>query len=129
MSLYVSKSCCACGCMPMFGKDKLRALQCYYFSLTDDEEDTYLATHMQMESDLSTDISICFEYYLYSSQQCCRVAFKISLSVNNMRLDRVQQQVINGDLSIHCNNVPSMNGATRRNVIAWMKNFFKLIVK
>ena len=129
VSLYVSKSCCACGCMPMFGKDKLRALQCYYFSLTTYEEDTYLTTHMQMVSDISSDILISFEYYIFYAQQCCRVAFKFSLCVSNRRLHRVQQQVINGDLSIHCNNVPSMNGAARRHAIGWMKNYFKLIVK
>ena len=43
-----------------------------------------------------------------------------------MRLHRVQQRVLNGDLSINCRNIPSMKGASGRNAISWMKNYFKL---
>ena len=42
LTLDVNKLCCACGCMSMIGKYKLRALRCYYFSLIGDERDTYL---------------------------------------------------------------------------------------
>ena len=129
LGLDVNKLCCARGCMSMIGKDKLRELRRYYFSFTNDNQDTYLTTHMEMVSGKSSDISISCEYYIFYAQQCCRVAFKFSLCVSNRRLNRVQQQVINGDLSIHCNNVPSMNGAARRHDIGWMKNYFKLIVK
>ena len=34
--------------MNTIGKDKLWSLRRYYFSLTGDEQDTYLATKMQM---------------------------------------------------------------------------------
>ena len=60
-------------------KDKLRSLMQYYFSLTGDEQDTYLATKMQMVKAILSDIKISFDYYLFVEQQCCRVAFKISL--------------------------------------------------
>ena len=82
-----------------------------------------------MVSNMSLDNSISFEYYIFITQQCCRVAFKFSLCVSNMRLHRVQQRVVNGDLSIHCDNVPSMKGAVERHVIAWIKNYFKLNCK
>ena len=81
---------------------------------------------MQMVSDISSNISISFEYYIFNATQCCEVAFKISLCVSNMRLHRVQQRVLNGDLSIDGGDVSSMKGAFGRNVIGWMKNYFKL---
>ena len=83
-------------------------------------------THIQMISDKSSEISISFEYYIYGAQQCCRVAFKISLCVSNMRLHRVQQRVINGDISINGNYVPSMKGVVGRHATSWMKNYFEL---
>ena len=73
-----------------------------------------------------SDIKISFEYYLFTAQQCCRVAFKISLCVSNMRLHRVQQRVLNGDLSSDGGVVPSMKGALVRNTIGWMKKYFKI---
>ena len=126
LKVDVSKDCCARGCMSAIGKDKLRSLRRYYFSLTGDEQDTYLMTHMQMLKDILSDIKISFEYYHFYGLQCCRVAFKISLCVSNLRLHRVQQRVINGDLSIDGGDVPSMKGASGRNAIGWMKNYFKL---
>ena len=122
----INKDCCARGCMSAIGKDKLRALRRYYFSLTGDEQDTYLMTHMHMVKDILSNIKISFEYYLFYSQQCCRVAFKISLCVSNMRLHRVQQRVLNGDTCVDGGDVPSMKGASGRNAIGWMKNYFKL---
>ena len=86
----VGKHCCAHGCMNAIGKDKLWSLRRYYFSLTGDEQDTYLATKMQMVKAIWFDIKISFEYYLFDAQQCCRFTFKISLCVSNMRLHRVQ---------------------------------------
>ena len=80
----VGKDCCTRGCMSAIGKDKLRSLRRYYFSLTGDEQDTYLMTHMQMVKDILSDIKISFEYYLFVAQQCYRVALKISLCVSNM---------------------------------------------
>ena len=79
-----------------------------------------------MISNISTDISISFEYYIFDTQQCCKVPFKISLCVNNMRLHRVQQWVLHGDLFINNNNIPSMKSATRRHVVGLMKNYFKI---
>ena len=88
LTLDFNKLFCARGCMSMIGKDKLRALRHYYFhSLV--MSNTYLTTHAQMVFDVSSDISISFEYYIFIAQQCCRVAFKISLCVINMRLHRV----------------------------------------
>ena len=75
----VNKTCCARGCMSMIGKSKLRELRRYYFSMTGDEQDTYLASHMQLVSDKSTGIKVSFEYYIFHAQQICRVAFKIAL--------------------------------------------------
>ena len=46
LRVNVGKDCCACGCMKSIGKDKLRLLRRYYFSLTGDEQDTYLGTKM-----------------------------------------------------------------------------------
>ena len=43
----VNKTWCAPGCMSMIGKAKLQELRRYYFSMTGDEEDTYLGSHMQ----------------------------------------------------------------------------------
>ena len=43
-----------------------------------------------------------------------------------MRLHRVQQHVLNGDVDNDGGNVPSMKGAYGRNEISWMKNFFML---
>ena len=60
----ISKDCCASGWMSAIGKDELRALRRYYFSLTGDEQGTYLMTHLQMVSNKSLDISISFKYYL-----------------------------------------------------------------
>ena len=73
-----------------------------------------------------SDIKSSFWYYLFTAQQCCRVVFKIALCVSNTRLHRVQQRVLNGDLSIDGNDVPSMKGASGRNGIGWMKNYFKV---
>ena len=38
----VNKTCCARGCMTMIGKSNLQELRRYYFSMTSDEQDTYL---------------------------------------------------------------------------------------
>ena len=46
------KDYCARGCMAMIGKGKLRAIRRYYFSLTGNEQDTYLTTKMQMVKDI-----------------------------------------------------------------------------
>ena len=62
----VGKYCCACGCMNAIGKDKLWSLRRYYFSLTGDEQDTYLARKMHM-----LHMKISFQYYLFDAQQCC----------------------------------------------------------
>ena len=112
LTLDVNKVCCTRECMPRIGKENLRSLQRYYFSLIGDEQDTYLLTHLQMVSDKTSGISISFEYYLFMRQQCCKVAFKIALHVSNMRLHRVQLRVL---------NVLGMKGTTRRNVASWMK--------
>ena len=74
-----------------------------------------------MVKDIFSNIKISFEYYLFPGRQCCRVAFKIALCVSNMRLHRVQQRILNGDLSIDGGDVPSMKGASGRNAIGWMK--------
>ena len=89
----VRKDCCARGCMTAIGKDKLRSLRRYYFSLIGNQQDTYLPTKMQMVKAIWSDIKISFEYCLFTAQQCWRVALKISLCVSNMRLHRVQQRV------------------------------------
>ena len=91
LTLNVNKVCCACGCMSRIGKDNLQSLRHYYFSVTGDEQETYPMTHLQMVSNKTSDMSISFEYFLFMAQQCCRVAFKISQCVSNMRLHRVQQ--------------------------------------
>ena len=98
-------------------KGKLWSLQHYYFSLIGDEQDTfgdeqdtYLLTHLQMVSGKTSDISISFEYYLFTVQQCSRVAFKIALRVSNMSLHRVQLRVLNGDSNIETDNAPNMKG-------------------
>ena len=46
-----------------------------------------------------------------------------------MILHKVQQRVINGDISINGNYVPSMKGATERIATLWMKNHFQLKCK
>ena len=74
----IGKYCCARGFMNTIRKDTLRSLMRYYFTLTSDEQDNYLATKMQMVKAIWSDIKISFEYYLLDAQQCCRVAFKIS---------------------------------------------------
>ena len=65
LTLDVNKTCCARGCMATIGKQNLRSLRRYYFSLNGDEQDTYLMTHLQIVSDKSSDILISFEYYLF----------------------------------------------------------------
>ena len=62
LKVDIVKDFCARGCMYAIGKDKLRSLRRYYFSLTGDEQDTYLATKMQMVKDILSDIKISFEY-------------------------------------------------------------------
>ena len=42
----IGKDCCAIGYMNVIGKDKLWSLRRYYFSLTGDEQDSYLGTKM-----------------------------------------------------------------------------------
>ena len=114
----IGKDCWSRGCMSEpTGKDKLRSLRRYYFSLTGDEQDTYLATKMQMVKHILSDIKISFEYYIFYGLQCCRVSFKILFYVGNMRLHRVQQRFLNGDLSVDGGEVPSMKGASGRNAI------------
>ena len=125
LTLDVNKPCCARGCMATIGKQNLQSLRRYYFSLNGDEQDTYLMTHLQIVSDKATDISMSFEYYLFTARQCCRVAFKIALCVSNMRLHRVQQRVLNGNNPVEDDNLPSMKGASGRNAITWMKTYFK----
>ena len=46
LKIDVGKVCCARGCMFTIGKDKLRSIRRYYFSLTGNEQDTYLTTKM-----------------------------------------------------------------------------------
>ena len=46
LKIDVGKDCCARGCMSVIGKDKLRSIRRYYFSLTGNEQDTYLTTKM-----------------------------------------------------------------------------------
>ena len=48
----VNKYCCTHGCMSMIGNKKLWSLRHYYFSLTGDEQDTYLTAKMQMVKDI-----------------------------------------------------------------------------
>ena len=38
----------------------------------------------------------------------------------------MKRRVLNGDLSVDGDDVPSMKGASRINAIGWMKNYFKL---
>ena len=76
--------------------------------------------------DKTSGISISFEYYLFTVQQCSRVAFKIALRVSNMSLHRVQLRVLNGDSNIETDNAPNMKGTWGRNVASWMKSYFKL---
>ena len=121
----VNKTCCARGCMSLIGKSKLRELRRFYFSMTGDEQDTYLGSHMQMVSDKTSGIKVSFEYYIYHAQQICRVAFKIALCVSNMRLNRVQQRLLSGDQMLKCKEVPSMKGAIGRHAIGWMKIYFQ----
>ena len=122
----VNKTCCARGCMSMIGKTKLRELRRHYFSMTGDEQDIYLTSHMQLVTDKSAGIKVSFEYYIFHSQQICRVAFKIALRVSNMRLHRVQQRLLSGDQMVNSKEVPSMKGAIGRHAMGWMKNYFKL---
>ena len=122
----VNKTCCARGCMSMVGKSNLRRLRRHYFSMTGDEQDVYLGSHMQLVSDKSTRINVSFEYYIFRAQQVCRIAFKIALCVSNMRLHRVQQRIVSGDQIINFKEVPSMKGAIGRHAMGWMKSYFKL---
>ena len=50
--------------MTAIGKDKLWSLR----SLTANEQDTYLATKMQMVKAICSDIKISFEYYVFTTQ-------------------------------------------------------------
>ena len=79
-----------------------------------------------MVKDIWSNIKISLEYYMFTERQCCRVSFKIALCVSNMRLHRVQQRVLNGDLSIDGGDVPRMKGASGRNAISSMKDYLKL---
>ena len=126
ISLDMEKPCCARGCMTMIGKKKLKDLRHYYFSLNGDEQDTYLSSHMQMVKDTSSSLSISFEYYNFLREQCCRSAFKIVFCVSNLRLQRVQQRVLHGDLVICSDNLPSMKGCKGRHAVGWMKHYFQL---
>ena len=77
----VGKDFCARGCMNTIGKDKLRSLRRYYFSLTGDEQDTYLGTKMQMVK------AICVEY------QCIMVVFtpsSLSAQVRAIYVNRIK---------------------------------------
>ena len=65
LKIDVGKDCCARGCMSAIGKDKLRSIRRYYFSLTGNEQDTYLTTKMQMLKGICSNIKISFEYYLF----------------------------------------------------------------
>ena len=121
----VNKTCCARGCMSLIGKSKLRELRRFYFSMTGDEQDTYLGSHMQMVSDKTSGIKVSFEYYIYHAQQICRVAFKIALCVSNMQLNRVQQRLLSGDQMLKRKEVPSMKGAIGRHAIGWMEIYFQ----
>ena len=60
LKIDVGKYFCTHGCMSTIEKDKLRSLRHYYFSLTSDEQDTYLMTHMQMVKDIWSKIKISF---------------------------------------------------------------------
>ena len=74
---------------------------------------------MQMVKDTSSSLSISFEYYNFLREQCCRSAFKIVFCVSNLRLQRVQQRALHGDL-------PSMKGSKGRHAVSWMKHYFQL---
>ena len=59
IKIDVGKYCCAHGCMSAIGKDKLRSIRCYYFSLVGNEK-------------ICSNIKISkFEYYLSIGRQCC----------------------------------------------------------
>ena len=64
LKIDLDKKCCARGCMSAIGNDK-RSLRRYYFSLTGNEQDTYLTTKMQMLKGICSNIKISFEYYLF----------------------------------------------------------------
>ena len=56
--------------------------------------------------------------------KCCRVAFKISYSIGNMRLQRIQHRLLNG-WWVPLNNIDSpCKGLIGRHAVRWMEIYF-----
>ena len=111
----ISKPCCGNLCLSKFGKPNLRGLQQKYLSLNSDKQDTFLISHMQLVKVQHV------EYYLSLSVKSCRVAFKIVYRIGNMRLQRIQHQLVKG-WWVPFNNIESAcKGLIGLHAIRWME--------
>ena len=54
----------------------------------------------------------------------CRVAFKISYSIDNMRLHRIQHRLVKGSWVPFNNKASVCKGLVGRHVVTWMEIYF-----
>ena len=86
-----NKSYCGNHYLSKFGKSNLRGMRQKYQSLNGKELDTFFISHMKRVKDHTGGAcSTHVEYFLGLSTKCCRVAFKLTHSIGNMRLQRIQ---------------------------------------
>ena len=119
------KPCCGNLCLSKFGKENLRGLRHKYLSLNDNEQDTFLIANMQLVKDhLAVSCSQQVEYYLSLTTESCRVAFKISYSIWNMRLQRIQHRLLKGWWVPFNNRESSCKGLIGRHAVRWREIYF-----
>ena len=111
--------------MFVFGKANLRVLQQKYLSLNGDEQDTFMISYMQLVQNRTTGpSSMHVEYYLaLSTKSCLRVAFKLAYCIGNMRLQRIQHQLVKGSWVPFNNKACICKGLVGGYVVTWMEKY------
>ena len=121
----LNKSCCANLCLSTYGKSRLRETRQKYLSLNGEEQDTFLLSHMQLKLDHKAGPnSTQVEYFLGLNTKCCRAAFKITHSIGNMRLQRVQERLLKGSWVQFDQNGSGCKGQIGQQAIRWMEVYF-----
>ena len=113
IAIDTNKSCCGSLCVSKLGKTNLRILREKYLS------------HMQQYLDhIVTKNSTHVEYYLTLSTKYCRISFKIAYSIDNSRLYRIQQRLVNGSWVPFDKNICGSKGLIGLHAMRWMEIYF-----
>ena len=96
-----------------------------YLSLNGDKQDTFIISHIQLIQDhTARPSSTQVKYYLVLSMNSCRVAFKISYNIGNMRLKRLQHRLVKGSWVPFNNKASVCKGLVGRHVVTWIEIYF-----